>query len=191
MSVIPTVLITGANSGIGYEVARHLLQNGYEVFIICRDDEKTTATVTDLSRYGSCKIAAKGGMDLNDLESVRMFAERFSSKSLNILINNAGIMGLPNLQKSKQGYEAHVAINFLSHFLLTRLLLPKLILGAETSKTPSRVINVSSDAHYWVNGPLELKSLFYGVDESYNFQQQYAASKFLNGRSVSSSCNGF
>jgi NAD(P)-dependent dehydrogenase (short-subunit alcohol dehydrogenase family) len=169
------ILITGTTvGGIGYETAKMLLEGGHRVFIVCRDAKKTNETVDALAGFGKVMKAADS-LALEDLDSVKAFAKIFKQDALDCLINNAGVMGIPELRRTKQGLENHVGINFTSHYLLTRLLLPKLIEGSKRRKLPSRIINVSSDAHYWAQDVSILKGS-QGL-EPYDAQQQYALSK--------------
>ena len=171
------VLITGTTvGGIGFETAKALLQAGHRVFVICRDAAKTKDTIESLAPFGKV-VKAADSLALEDLDSVRKFVETFKQDSLNCLINNAGVMAIPELRKTKQGLENHVGINYVSHYLLTRLLLPRLIEGAKRSGQPSRIINVSSDAHFWAQD-VDVNKAFEGVNP-YDAQQQYALSKLF------------
>lgn len=174
------VLITGANSGIGFETAKQLLQKGQRVHVVCRDEKKTQETVALLQEFGQVFAAGKQ-LDLDDLDSVRRFcSNEFQLDSFNVLICNAGVMGKPKLTLTKQGFEAHVGVNYLAHFLLTRLLLKKLELGARVSGMPSRVINVSGEAYVWAQGMVNISRAFNGVTANdYSFPVQYAHSKLF------------
>jgi retinol dehydrogenase 12 len=134
-----TFLVTGGNTGIGLETARNLADRGARVYIACRSAAK-----------GAAAVAAIGGdsvfllhLDLADLDSVRACAAAFLARDepLHVLINNAGLAGRHGL--TRQGFELMFGTNHLGHFLLTELLLPRL-----RSDAPSRVVTVSSDAHY-------------------------------------------
>jgi NAD(P)-dependent dehydrogenase (short-subunit alcohol dehydrogenase family) len=136
-----TIMITGANSGIGYEAARQLAAKGAQVLLACRDQTK--------GRQAANTIAAAGGkvelveLDLADLASIRRCAEavRGCYPALHVLCNNAGVMAIPH-RTTKDGFEMQLGTNHLGHFALTGLLLDRLL------STPSaRVVNVSSNAH--------------------------------------------
>lgn len=137
------VIITGANSGIGFEAAKALSQKGVEVILAVRNEQKGQSAIESILKenpQGSLKVMK---LDLADLTSVREFAQDFSNRfhSLDILINNAGVM-VPPYQQTKEGFELQFGSNHLGHFALTGLLLPLL------KKTPnSRVISLSSIAH--------------------------------------------
>ncbi len=135
-----TVIVTGANTGIGYETALALYKAGANVIVACRDKakgEKAIAKMETEKGSGSLEI---GVLDLASLESVRAFAETFieQHKQLHLLINNAGV-GTPPASKTSEGYELQFGVNFLGHFALTGLLYPLL---QETQG--SRIVTVSS-----------------------------------------------
>ncbi len=138
-----TVLITGANSGLGYETARALAHKGATVVMACRNAIKADAAKAriDATRpSGSLEIVA---MDLADLESVRAGAEEFldSHERLDVLVNNAGLMMTPK-GKTAQGFETQFGVNHLGHYALTGHLL-----GVLQESGASRVVNVSSFGH--------------------------------------------
>lgn len=138
-----TVVITGANSGIGYEAAKELANKGALVVLAVRNEEKgKTAIDAIIQEYKNATVELMK-LDLSDLDSIRAFADAFMARfsSLDILINNAGVM-IPPYGKTKDGFELQFGSNHLGHFALTGLLLPLL------KKTPnSRVVTLSSIAH--------------------------------------------
>ena len=123
-----TILITGSTDGHGRRVAEELVARGARVLIHGRDPDKV-ARVTQ-------EIGATQGLtvDLASLAEVRRLADEVDQ--LDTLVNNAGIV-VPERRESADGYELTLAVNYLSHFLLTALLLPKL-------REPARIVNVSS-----------------------------------------------
>ncbi|MDX1587395.1 MAG: oxidoreductase [Oleiphilaceae bacterium] len=138
-----TVLVTGANSGLGLESSRMLAGHGARVVMACRNQEKGKAALEDIrGDHPDAKLELLA-LDLADLASVRQFADSFKKnhKSLDVLINNAGVMALP-LQYTKDGFEMQFGTNHLGHFALTGLLLDTL----EATESP-RVVVVSSIAH--------------------------------------------
>lgn len=137
-----TAVVTGANTGIGWETARMLALKGARVIMACRDLSKAEAArqrILSEGNTGSVEVAA---LDLSDLDSVARFASAFAAahKNLDLLINNAGVM-VPPLGRTKQGFELQMGTNHLGHFALTARLLPLL------EATPgARVVVVSSTA---------------------------------------------
>jgi retinol dehydrogenase-12 len=136
-----TVLITGATGGIGLETARALAKLGARVVLGARDAVRVQAVAREIAAAGGS--AETLDVDLASFASVRRAAGRFSDAhaSLDVLVNNAGIAMRERLV-TEDGHERTWQTNFLSHFLLTRLLLPKLRAGAKP-----RIVNVSSEAH--------------------------------------------
>jgi NAD(P)-dependent dehydrogenase (short-subunit alcohol dehydrogenase family) len=155
-----SILITGGSSGIGVETARALHTTGARIFITTRDMAKAEKVREDILSTSPSKIPIEIiHMQLDSLASVRAGAADFLSKSsrLNILINNAGVMASPE-GKTQDGFELQMGTNHLSHFLLTKLLLPTL----RASSTPafaSRIINVSSMGHHYAVGGLNEEAL--------------------------------
>jgi NAD(P)-dependent dehydrogenase (short-subunit alcohol dehydrogenase family) len=139
-----TVVVTGGNSGIGFETAAALASMGARVLITARNADKGRAAVAALTE----RVAGKGQVqlvvfDLADLASVRRGAAEILEQAprLDVLVNNAGLV-LTERAETVDGYEATFAINHLGPFLLTNLLLERM-----TASTPCRVVNVASTAH--------------------------------------------
>ncbi len=138
-----TVLITGANSGIGFETARALLSAHAKVIMAVRDRAKgESAAKTLQAAYPDAQIPILA-LNLSSLASVRHTAEQFLAQwtTLDLLINNAGIMATP-LGYTIDGFEQQFATNYLGHYLLTRLLLPALQKAA-----PARIVSLTSRVH--------------------------------------------
>ena len=175
------VLVTGANSGIGLETARGLAARGAEVVMACRREE-VLAQLKERSAFsameeirGSCAAAKLHylELDLASQASIRAAAEGFHRRfdGLDILINNAGVMWLPQ-SKTEDGFELQLGVNHFGHFALTGLLLRALL------KTPgSRVVTVSSLAH--LGAQLDLDDLDY-VRRPYKTTKVYSQSKLAN-----------
>lgn len=138
-----TFVVTGANSGIGYEAARALAAKHGSVVLACRSLEKGQTALDAIRKVAPDARLELGRLDLGDLESVRAFAEKFSRehRRLDVLVNNAGIMAIPR-RTTRDGFEMQIGTNHLGHFALTGLLLTRLVESA-----PARVVTVSSMAH--------------------------------------------
>jgi protochlorophyllide reductase len=136
-------LVTGANSGIGYETARALAEHGAHVILACRDDEKARRARDKLESQLARSSLEVLHLDLADLVSVRMAAEEVLSghARLDMLVNNAGVMGTPYRQTA-DGFELQMATNHLGHFALTGLLLDRIV-----TTERSRIVTVSSHMH--------------------------------------------
>lgn len=167
-----TVIVTGANTGIGKETARDLARRGARVILACRNLEKARLAADDIKNStGSDKVLVKH-LDLASLKSVRHFAKEIieEERRLDILINNAGIMWCPHW-KTEDGFEMQFGTNHLGHFLLTNLLLDLLKKSA-----PSRVVTVSSKAHE--RGFMNFDDL--NSEKEYDYKFAYAQSKLAN-----------
>jgi NAD(P)-dependent dehydrogenase (short-subunit alcohol dehydrogenase family) len=139
------VLITGANSGIGFEAALELARKGAELILPARTQSKTDDAVTRILQQVPQARLYPEILDLADQTSIHAFAkriiERFPGQSLDLLINNAGVMALPTREITADGFERQFATNYLGPFALTALLLPSI-----KPKPGSRVVTVSSAA---------------------------------------------
>jgi NAD(P)-dependent dehydrogenase (short-subunit alcohol dehydrogenase family) len=156
-----TVVITGANSGIGLAAARELARAGARVIFAVRDPargEKAAATVA-----GEREVRQ---LDLSDLASVRAFAEAWED-GLDVLVNNAGVMAPPE-GRTRDGFELQIGTNHLGHFALTNLLLPRI---------RDRVVTVSSPAHRI--GTIDLDDLNW-QKRGYSRWRAYGQSKLAN-----------
>ena len=136
-------LVTGANSGIGYETARALADHGAHVILACRDDEKARRARDKMESELERSSLELLHLDLADLVSVRRAADEvlLVHARLDLLINNAGVMGTPYRQTA-DGFELQMATNHLGHFALTGLLLDRIL-----TTERSRVVTVSSHMH--------------------------------------------
>jgi protochlorophyllide reductase len=166
------VLITGANSGIGFETARVLADHGAHVVMACRDLEKARRAADELENDLDRSSIELLPLDLADLVDVRRAAEKFQAEHarLDILINNAGVMGTPYRQTA-DGFELQMATNHLGHFALTGLLLDRLLTSG-----PSRVVTVSSQMHRY--GHIDFDDVA-GLRVG-NTWRHYGASKLAN-----------
>jgi NAD(P)-dependent dehydrogenase (short-subunit alcohol dehydrogenase family) len=138
-----TAVVTGANSGLGFETARVLAQHGAQVVLACRSASKTEEALGRIRRESPDAAVTGMDLDLASLASVRAFAaaylERFGP--LDLLVNNAGVMAIP-LRRTADGFEGQLGTNHLGHFALTGLLLYRLL-----AAPAARIVNVSSSLH--------------------------------------------
>jgi NAD(P)-dependent dehydrogenase (short-subunit alcohol dehydrogenase family) len=166
------VIITGANSGIGYESAVAFARKGARVVMACRNLEKAERARRDLLKATPGADVEIMALDLGSLKSVHSFAESFNANygQLDILMNNAGIMA-PPYGKTVDGFETQFGTNHLGHFALTGLLIPKLL------ETPhSRVVTVSSGVY--LNAHIDFNDL--QSEKRYNPWAAYSQSKLAN-----------
>jgi NAD(P)-dependent dehydrogenase (short-subunit alcohol dehydrogenase family) len=169
-----TAIITGANSGIGLETAAALAAAGARVIMACRSPERAADALAQLrSRAPGAEIMPMP-LDLSSLASVRAFAEGYRERHtrLDLLINNAGILGVP-FARTVDGFESQMGTNHLGHFALTGLLIDPLL------ATPgARVITVGSMGH-WRAKPLDLDDL-HCARRPYDPFSAYCQSKLAN-----------
>jgi NAD(P)-dependent dehydrogenase (short-subunit alcohol dehydrogenase family) len=160
-------VVTGANSGLGLATARELARAGAEVIVACRNVEKGKAAAADMG--GEARVEA---LDLADLSSIRDFAQRVLAKHgrLDLLINNAGVMGLPRAETA-DGFEMQIGTNHLGHFALTGLLLPAL-----RDTDGARVVTLSSLMHH--RGRIDFDDLM--GERDYSRYGAYSQSKLAN-----------
>jgi NAD(P)-dependent dehydrogenase (short-subunit alcohol dehydrogenase family) len=137
-----TAIVTGANTGIGFETARMLAQKGAHVVLACRNLKKGEEAATRIKALQPKGTVTLEALDLSDLDSVDVFSKAFGTKHprLDLLINNAGVM-VPPFGQTKQGFELQIGTNHLGHFALTHKLLPLLM-----KQKGARVVVVASSA---------------------------------------------
>jgi len=142
-----TVLITGANSGIGRATAVELARRGARVHVACRSRARAQPVLDEIATAHGPDAVSFLALDLSELASVRAGAEAYIStgEPLHVLIDNAGVAGERGL--TADGFELAFGINHLGHFLFTTMLLDTLARSA-----PARVVVVASDAHYGARG---------------------------------------
>jgi NAD(P)-dependent dehydrogenase (short-subunit alcohol dehydrogenase family) len=168
-----TALVTGANSGIGYQAAVELARHGAHVLLGCRNAAKGQAALERLLAEAPGASAEVAPLDMASLASIRAFAAAFAARgvALDLLINNAGVMALPTRELTEDGFERQFGTNHLGHFALTGLLLPQLLASAAP-----RVVTVASLAHR--NGKIAFDNL--QSERSYKPWGAYGASKLAN-----------
>lgn len=136
-------VITGANTGLGFETARALARTKMKVIMACRSEEKCKSARDVIKKEIPDAEIEIMVVDLSSLSAVREFARQFRQRynRLDLLINNAGIM-IPPYSKTEDGFESQMGVNFFSHFLLTGLLLDVM-----TATPGSRIVSLASNAH--------------------------------------------
>ena len=164
-----TIIVTGANAGIGFETALALYEAGAHVILACRNlknAEQALLKMQERKARGSLEIAL---LDLSSLTSVKEFAETFKQKhkQLHVLINNAGVM-IPPASKTAEGYELQFGVNFLGHFALSGYLYAVL-----KGTAGSRIVTVSSLAY--LHGTIDFDNL--KSEKSYEPMREYCQSK--------------
>ena len=166
-----TAIVTGANTGIGLEIARGLARKGARVILACRDADKATAAIKDIASGPEQADLDFLPLDLANMASIREAADLAKKEpKIDLLINNAGIM-IPPLGHAIGGAEQQFAVNHLGHFALTGLLLDKL---AEDGG--ARVVSQASIAHK--GAKLDFDNL--DASKGYSRFQFYAQSKLAN-----------
>ncbi len=167
-----TAVVTGSNSGIGFETALQLAVHGAHVVMACRDEKKATFAIERFKGLDNDVSMEVLALDLSDLASVRSAGALFASKHdrLDILVNNAGLMASP-YRRSVDGFELQMATNYFGHFAFTGLLLPFLL-----TTSSSRVVSVSSVMHW--KGRLDFADL--GGKRKRNRWIHYANSKLAD-----------
>ena len=137
-----TVVVTGANSGIGFHTARHLAGHGALVVLACRNTGKGDSAAAEIGSAVPGAEVEVAELDLASLDSVRRFAEGVDGP-VDILVNNAGVMTPPRYRETADGFELQYGTNHLGHVALTARLLPHLL-----AAPAPRVVAVGSVAHY-------------------------------------------
>jgi NAD(P)-dependent dehydrogenase (short-subunit alcohol dehydrogenase family) len=168
------IIVTGGNSGVGFEAAKEFARNGAHVILACRNMEKAlSAKEVIVGEIPGASVEIMP-LDLAGLSSVRQFATAFKAKHdrLDILVNNAGIMMVP-YGETEDGFESQFGVNHLAHFALTGLLLELLL------ATPgARVVNITSNAHE--RGQMDFEDLGFQYGNSYDRTAAYYRSKLAN-----------
>ena len=166
-------VVTGANSGIGRATATELARRGANVILACRTEEKTAPVIQHIAGVTGNHRLTFQRLDLGDLASVREAAAGILALDapIDLLINNAGLAGQRGI--TKDGFELAFGTNHLGHFLLTTLLLDRIVAAG-----PARIVNVSSDSHFQPKS-LDLAAMQQST-RSYVAMKEYGASKLCN-----------
>ncbi len=168
-----TVLVTGANTGIGYETALAFYQAGAHVVLACRSLSNARHAQAAMQQAGGAGTLEVAYLDLASLGQVQQFADDFQRQhpQLQVLVNNAAAMVPPAPSTTAEGYELQFGVNFLGHFALTGRLYPLL------NATPgARVVTVSSMGY--LDGRLDLANL--RLEKGYDGLREYRQSKLAN-----------
>lgn len=168
-----TVLVTGANTGIGYETALAFYRAGAHVVLACRSLDKARHAQAAMQQAGGAGTLEVTHLDLASLRQVQQFADVFQQRhpQLQVLVNNAAAMVPPTASTTAEGYELQFGVNFLGHFALTGHLYPLL------NATPgARVVTVSSMGY--LAGHLDLANL--RLEKGYDALREYRQSKLAN-----------
>jgi len=179
-----TILITGANTGLGLESAKRLAGGGAKIVVTARTKDKVASTIADVrAATGAPASQVLGGeLDLASLESVKSLPTRLASvlgdaAPIDCLLNNAGVMAIPERLSTADGFERTVGVNHLGHFALVGSLLPSLKLAPKGF----RVVTVSSDAHKFVTKKSLDEALEANLDPpEYSTWGSYGLSKAAN-----------
>ena len=168
-----TAVITGANTGLGYETAAALAAKGAHVVLAVRNIDKGKEAARRLEQANPGASVAVQELDLTSLESIRNAADQLKSNydAIDLLINNAGVMFTPK-STTKDGFELQFGTNHLGHFAFTGLLLDRVL-----AATGSRVVTVSSQGHRFVRG-IRFDDLQW--ERSYSRVRAYGQSKLAN-----------
>ena len=184
-------LITGANSGLGYETSFALAKMGAHVIMVCRNRTKGEAAQAEIKAHGNTEVDLLIA-DLSVQKSIRELAQTFKAKydRLHVMVNNAGLI-FGKRQLTADGYEQTFALNHLGYFLLTNLLLDTLKVSA-----PARIINVASEAE--TSTEIDFNNLMlekgysamraYGLSKRANIVFTYELAKRLAGTGVTANC---
>jgi len=168
-----TAVVTGANSGIGKITALELAKRNYRVVMVCRNQEKAAAAKQEIAEETDNECVQIEICDLSLMSNIRRSAKqiRETNTSIDLLVNNAGLLPQSERQTTSEGFEMTFAVNHLAYFLLTRELLPAL-----KSAESGRVVNVASEAHK--SGTFDSENL--QLENGYSTVKAYGNSKLFN-----------
>lgn len=177
-----TYFVTGANSGVGYVTTKWLLKSGATVVIGCRSEKRAKKAMEDLIKDCASELEDVSKlklviMDLSNLETIREVPAKLDElgiSKIDCLINNAGIMSIPEYRETSQGYEMQYGVNHLGHFYLTKLLDPYL-----QKSDDKRVVILSSIAQYFPP-TLDDKCIYPVEKEKYHPEHVYGRTKICN-----------
>jgi len=173
-----TVVITGANTGIGKVTATDLAKRGAKVIICCRDKSRAEKAVEDIKKESSNENVTFALLDLASLDSVRKCADELNrtEDKVDYLINNAGVMMCPQW-KTEDGFDMQMGTNHFGHFLFTELMLPLLEKSIQTGHHP-RIVIVSSMAHEMASNGISFDDI--NFEKNFSTMKAYGESKLAN-----------
>lgn len=165
-------VITGSNSGLGYHTAMAIAKQNGKVILACRTESKGEEAKQNILKEAPNAQVEVMKLDLSSFASIKEFVNSFKAKydSLDVLVNNAGIMALPTRELTKDGLEMQIGTNHFGHFLLTSLMFPLL-------KQSGRVVNHASSAHMFAGRGWPKNDL---LSENYDAWRAYGNSKAAN-----------
>ncbi|MFQ3320152.1 MAG: NAD(P)-dependent dehydrogenase (short-subunit alcohol dehydrogenase family) [Natronomonas sp.] len=168
-----TIIVTGANSGLGYEATKAFAREGAHVVMACRSLDSAHTARDEIREAVDGASLEVMELDLADLSSVRSFVDAFEREQseLHVLCNNAGVMAIPR-RETADGFEMQFGVNHLGHFVLTGLLLDRL----EETPGETRVVTQSSGVHE--RGDIDFDDIHH--EETYDKWDAYAQSKLAN-----------
>ena len=168
------IIVTGANSGIGFEAVKEFARKGAQVILACRNMQKAEVALAALQNDVPNAQVEVMQLDLASQKSIHAFADVFLAKydRLDVLVNNAGIMQVP-YGTTEDGFERQLGTNHLGHFALTGLLVDML-----TATPNARVVTISSGAHYAAS--IDFDNLMYEGGTGYSPGRAYGRSKLAN-----------
>lgn len=166
-----TIVVTGGNSGIGRDAAKHFARAGASVVIACRNPDKARAALEEIAAVATGTPPEAMTLDLASLASIRAFVDAYlaSERPLDVLVNNAGVMAIP-YATTEDGFEMQMGTNHFGHFALTLPLLPRI------DASGGRIVNVASLMH--VIGFIDFENL--NAEKGYTRFGAYNRSKLAN-----------
>jgi NAD(P)-dependent dehydrogenase (short-subunit alcohol dehydrogenase family) len=172
------ILITGANSGIGYQAALTLARKGAQIIFACRDKQRGEQALARLNAAAPEARAELAILDLASLASIHQFTQRAlaEQRPIHVLVNNAGVMAPPKRLETADGFELQFGTNALGHFALTARLMPALELAATSSPDRPRIVTIASIAHK--RGQLDFNDL--QSTRTYSPMRSYQQSKLAD-----------
>lgn len=167
-----TAIVTGSNTGIGYETALDLYQKGAKVYVACRNEEKALDAIERMKAQGGTGELIYGHLNLASLSSVKDFSDQVlaTESKLDLLINNAGIM-IPPPSKTEDGFEIQFGVNYIGHFALTAHLFNLL-----EATNGARVVTLSSIAHR--GATIDFDN--FRLEKAYSNWREYGQSKLAD-----------